>query len=554
MAGAEESGRGPNAGAAESTVAQDRVGVDFPSAATRYLEQLLESAAHLVRARFGLLALTAEDGAVNGLFTCGLLCSDGGFSERFPELREIHDVLAKSPRPQRIADLAEHRESRQLPTYESSITSVLAVPVNLRERAYGQLYLMNKQGVREFTESDVAAVSALATAAAAAVENAQLLSSHTRRQQWLSASLESTRLLLGEMDRHEALRMMARKVRQVSGADYVAITAAHPAYPEDLLVFEAVEGLGLDYLVGHPVPRVGYAAAVIETGVSVVSPNITLEDGFGPPPVVSEAMSVLGPGMYLPLTAGGEVLGTLIVAWRHGSPYERTAIAEAQAVEVFANHAALALRQLQEREQVLDDRERVAGDLRDGVLERLFAIGTHLHGAAGILAQPDVQHRLNEAIDHLDETTRQIRSSIFPHHLEEPTEQRLASVQVLEEIDAARVILGFTPRLVVHGAVDRSLRPSIAHELVMAVREALHNAAAHQGSQLVEVAVEVAENQLNVTVTDDGTVDEPAMPSNALHQLRDRARRLGGSCSSRPRPAGGTTVRWSIPLPAHTGP
>lgn len=541
-------------GAADSTAVQDRVSVDFPPAAARYLEQLLESAAHLVRARYGLLALTAEDGAVYGLFTFGLVRSDAGFLDRFPELREIHEVLTKSPRPQRIADLAQHRESRQLPTHESLITSLLAVPVNLRERPYGQLYLMNKQGVREFTESDVAAVSALGTAAAAAVENAQLLSSHTRRQQWLAAGLESTRLLLGEMDRHEALRLMARKVRQVGGADYVAITADHPAYPEDLLVFEAIEGLGLDYLVGHPVPRVGYAATVIETGVSVVSPRITLEDGFGPPSIVSEAMSVLGPGMYLPLAAGNEVLGTLIVGWRRGSPYERTAIADAQAVGVFANHAALALRQLQEREQVLDDRERVAGDLRDGVLERLFAIGTHLHGAAGMLAQADVQHRLNEAIDHLDETTRQIRSSIFPHHLEGPTEQRSASVQVLEEIDAARVILGFTPRLVVHGPVDRSLRPNIAHELVMAVREAIHNAATHQGSQVVEVAVEVAESTLNVTVNDNGARDEAAMPSDALEHLRDRARRLGGSCSSGPRPGGGTTVRWGIPLPAPTGP
>jgi signal transduction histidine kinase len=535
------------------TAARDWSNVDFLPAATQYLERLLESAAHLVRARHGLLALTDEDGSVYGMLTFGLTRSDHAFSERFPELREIHDLLSKSAQPQRIVDLARHRESRQLPAHDSLITSLLATPVNLREKAYGQLYLMNKQGPCEFTQSDVAAVTALATAAAAAVENAQLLSTLARRQEWLSAGLESTRLLLGEMDRHEALRMMTRRVRQVAGADYVAITAAHPAYPEDRLVFEAIEGLGLDYLVGHPVGRVGYAASVIETGVGVVSPHITLEEGYGPPAPAAEAISVLGPGMYLPLAAGGQVLGTLIVGWRRGSPYEHTAIGEAQFVEVFANHAALALRQLQERELVLDDRERVATDLRDGVLERLFAIGTHLHGAAGMVAAPEVQHRLNEAIEYLDETTRQIRGSIFPHYREGVSEQRPPSVQVLEEIDAARTILGFTPRLVVHGLLDRGLRPSIAHELVMAVREALTNAATHEGARLVEVAVEVAEGRLDVTVNDDGARQEPEM-SNALEQLQDRARRLGGSCSCETRPSGETLVRWSIPLPASTGP
>jgi signal transduction histidine kinase len=153
--------------------------------------------------------------------------------------------------------------------------------------------------------------------------------------------------------------------------------------------------------------------------------------------------------MYIPLVASGKVLGVVVAGWRRGSPYAAEAANEVNLLEMFAAHAALALQQVGMRQMIIRDRDRIADALRDAVIDRLFTIGMHLHGVAGLVREEEVQRRLSVAIDELDETTREIRSAIFALHHEAGDTEQSVSEQVLDEIDSARVMLGFTPRLVV---------------------------------------------------------------------------------------------------------
>ena len=352
-----------------------------------------------------------------------------------------------------------------------------------------------------------------------------------RDRAWLQAALALTRLLVGEVERSEALHTVARRLREVSGADYVAIGLDNPAYPEGTGFFAAVEGLGLEHLADKPTSKQGLSARVVQTGVAVVSPTITLEEGFDPPAEVAGALAVLGLGMYLPLTVAGKVLGVLVAGWRRGSPQERVAAQEVPLVEMFAGHAALVLQQFQARLLVLQERDRIADDLRDVAIERLLAIGTHLHGLAGMVTRPETRQRVSEAIDDLDESTQQIRTAIFALQQERSQDRRSTSLSILDRIDAARAVLGITPRLVVDGLVDRTLPPAVERELVHAVGECLASAATHRPSSSVEVIVRVTAEDVTLRVSDDGQLPPLPHADTDLAQARDRAQRLGGSCT-----------------------
>ncbi|GAA5038079.1 GAF domain-containing sensor histidine kinase [Actinopolymorpha pittospori] len=370
------------------------------------------------------------------------------------------------------------------------------------------------------------------------------------RQQWLESALETNRLLLEGVSPYDVLRTVTEHIHVVSGAEFAAIVTVNAAYPEETAVYEAAEGLGLGHMDGSPVPLQGLLATVVESGTGVVSEDITQELGWDPAPQVAEALSVLGPGVLLPLAVGGKVLGVLIVGWRRGSPNARISEQEVQMMKMCAGLAALALQQVDARLLLAEERDRIANYLRDVVIDRLFSIVTYLHSVAGLVRRQEVQLKVDKAIDELDETTQQIRSAIFALPQERAAGGQTPSAQVLDEIDWARAILGFTPSLVIHGPVDQRLSRDLQRELARAVREALANAAAHSAPSMVEVVVRVSAGQLTLTVTDDGRLSEQAMPHSALPQLRNRALRLGGSCTVRANDQANTIVEWRVPLTA----
>lgn len=519
--------------------------------------RMVEAAARLVGARVGLLQLTSAENQVLAAFEYGVTPAEAKRLSDRPELAAAREALhesehpirwAGSMRPPRIPTGAGTHPAE--PEAAPEITSLLAVPIDIRDEASAQLYLVDKEG-GDFTEDDQSVVGALGTAATIALHNADLYERERRRQQWLQAASELTHLLLGQVDRDQALSLIITRLREVSGADYGALLLSDPSDPEELSL-EAVQGEGIAQTSGSHSPLRGLTAEVVRTGKSVVSADLPHLEGYNPPLEWHPALARMGLGMLLPLTAGSEVLGALFAGWRRGSPDERPAAQEAPMVEMFANQAALALQQVQAQENrsllmVLEDRDRIAGNLHNVVIQRLFGIGTNLQIAAGLTDRPEVSTRVSQAIEDLDETTREVRAAIFQLH-ESRREEPSVRADLIAAVDRVRERFGFIPRLVVRGPLD-TIPARVRGELLASLREALSLAGKYATPSDVEVEVEVVGARLGLRVAYDREADicEERRAAD-LARLTGRARRLAGSCASRRDASGLTHIEWQVSL------
>ncbi|GAA4992742.1 sensor histidine kinase [Actinopolymorpha pittospori] len=519
--------------------------------------RIVEAAARLVGARVGLLQLTSVENQVLVAFDYGVTPAEAKRLSDRPELAAAREALHESGRPLRWAgSMRPARTPTGAGTHPAEppdapeIRSLLAVPIDIRDEASAQLYLVDKEA-GDFTEDDQSIVIALGTAATIALHNADLYERERRRQQWLQAASELTHLLLGQVERDQALNLIITRLREVSGADYGALLLADPADPA-VLSLEAVQGEGIARSSGDHSPLQGLTAEVVRTGRSVVSTDLPHLEGYDPPPQWHPSLARMGLGMLLPLTAGREVLGVLFAGWRRGSPDERPAAQEAPMVEMFANQAALALQQVQSQENrsllmVLDDRDRIAGNLHNVVIQRLFGIGTNLQIAAGLTDRPEVGTRVSQAIEDLDETTREVRAAIFQLH-EARRDEPSVRADLIGAVDRVRERFGFIPRLVVRGPLD-TIPARIRGELLASLREALSLVGKYATPSDVEVEVEVADTWLGLRVAYDREADicEERRAAD-LARLSARARRLGGSCASRRDASGLTHIEWQASL------
>ncbi|MBN0044731.1 PAS domain S-box protein [Streptomyces actuosus] len=205
--------------------------------------------------------------------------------------------------------------------------------------------------------------------------------------------------------------------------------------------------------------------------------------------------------------------------------------------------------------EVMADRDRIARDLHDMVIQRVFGAGLALQSIGARLDRADTGDRINKVIQELDATIRELRGTIF--NLNQPA-QRAASLraQVLGETTAAQDRLGFTPTVGFDGPVDAALPDETAAHLLAVLREALSNAARHAHASAAWVTVR-AGDELLLEVHDNGRGIDPAVTrSSGLTNLRRRAESLGGTFEVTGRPGGGTRLCWRIPLasrdPAHT--
>lgn len=326
------------------------------------------------------------------------------------------------------------------------------MPIRVRDQVFGNLYLAEKRRAAEFTDDDEKIVVALAAAAGVAIENARLYQLANRRERWLAATAEITNLLLGEVHRTTALRLVASRARDVAGAHLVLVllhdeetgqVTVEVADAEDPAVEAGLTGTVL------PVAETFFGAALEDRRHSMV------EDlgkaAQWPIPVTT------GPALVAPLATSAAVHGALVLAQRPGDP--RPADDDLPMLTGFAGQAALALeraRAQEEREQlvVLEDRERIARDLHDVVIQRLFATGMQLQTAAKLAARTEVASRINTAVDDLDSTIRDIRTAIF--ELRSPAAAELRT-DLRDLVQAAAEPLGFRPNLTLSGPIDSAV-------------------------------------------------------------------------------------------------
>jgi signal transduction histidine kinase len=265
-----------------------------------------------------------------------------------------------------------------------------------------------------------------------------------------------------------------------------------------------------------------------------------LAQGF--PPGHPEMSSFLG----VPIR-GKEAIGSLYLADKQSGDQfteedERLAVTLAAASGVAIDNARL--QSSLEHVAVLQDRERIARELHDKVIQRLFAAGMTLQTTLPI-ARSEVASHITQAVEEIDETIRDIRRTIFA--LETRT-RRGVRVDIFAHVDAAREVLGFTPELRLEGPIDSAVPETTADHLLATLFEALSNVAQHAGASKVDVAVE-AGDELRLQVADDGAgLPDRIEPGQGLRNMERRALELGGNASVRPREGAGTVVEWRVPL------
>ena len=511
------------------------------------LRRIVEAAVELVSARYGALGVIGEGGTLVEFVPVGLDESQIAGIAHWPEGRGLLGKLITDPRPLRMPDIAAHPESSGFPEGHPPMRSFLGVPVRIRDEVYGNLYLTEKQGGAEFDDEDQALVQALAAAAGVAIENARLYSEARRQQQWLRANAEVTQQLLSEAEPGEVLDLVTQQALEISGADLVVL--ALPTGNREQLVIEHASGQGAAQALGLVLPAHGSASGIVmATGKSLAVECFSDDERVAP--VAREHMP-LGPAVLVPLGPAGNVRGELTAGRHQGAlPLSPPAV---EMVITFAAQAGIGLELAEHRRDLqrlvlFEDRDRIARDLHDLVIQRLFATGMSLQGATALMRDPESARRVQQAVDSLDETIRDIRSAIFSLQSrgeDEPLGVRGRILAVVEQMTAS---LGFTPALRMAGAIDTQVPDEIAEQMLPALREALANVAKHANASRADVAVEAGPD-LVLTVRDNGVGLRDTGRRSGLTNLAERAGELGGTLRTGAGPNGGTELEWRVPLP-----
>ena len=510
------------------------------------LKQIVEAAITLVRARYGALGIISEDGRLVEFVPVGLGDSEIADIHHWPEGRGLLGALITDPRPLRLPDISASPKSSGFPPGHPPMRTFLGVPVRVRDEVYGNLYLTEKQGGAEFDEEDEALLVALAAAAGVAIDNAKLYEEARRQQRWLRASSEVTRRLLSGSPPDEVLALVTQQALEMSGADLVAL--ALPTPDRQQLVIQHAAGVGAPEALGLVLPvSASVSGEVLSSGEPVI-----LQD-FGHDERVAGAAREhmpLGPAIILPLGAPGDVRGVFTVGRDTGAmPLAPEAV---EMVQTFAAQAGIALelaehRQDAERLAILSDRDRIARDLHDLVIQRLYATGMSLQGAMPLLNRPEAATRVSSAVDALDETIREIRSAIFSLQSRGEAKQNGLRAQVLEVVDQMTPALGFAPSLRLVGPLDEAVPADVAEQMLSALRESLSNAARHAAASRVDVTVEVGP-ELILRVRDDGTGMGHSTRRSGLANMAERAADLGGKLTVNAAEGGGTQLDWRVPI------
>lgn len=509
------------------------------------LDRIVRTAVDLVDARYGALGVLDEDGKHLAEFVYhGIDRDTADEIGHLPSGYGILGALITDPRPLRLHNLATHPASYGFPPDHPPMRSFLGVPIRVHGKIFGNLYLTEKRSAEEFDEQDESVLVALAAAAGIAVDNARLFEASQAGEAWRSASSEVVSALLSGTETTEVLALIAAQARQLTQARQAAVLLAESG--DAALRVVACSGEDSPKIDGITVPADDTGAGdVFASGVPLAAESASQA------PVGGLADHVdMGPRIIVQLGEPSQARGVLVVYRHEHEPPFRGMVLEV--LSAFAAQTAVAIelaerRRDAERLSVHDDRDRIARNLHDHVIQRLFAIGMSIQGATR-MASVDARttaDRLDKAVDDIDETIREIRSTIFALQQRTETENGLRSrlVGVLAEQAQA---LGFEPSVSFQGLVDTAVPDELSYHVVAVLREALANVAKHAQARSAAVTLSV-NDQLLLEVRDDGVGLPAAGRRSGLANLETRARRLGGSFTAQGSDAG-TVLRWQVPL------
>lgn len=507
------------------------------------LRAIVHTAAELVDARYGALGVRGYDHRLVEFVYEGIDEETRHLIGSLPKGRGVLGALIEEPKPIRLDDISRHPASVGFPLHHPPMRTFLGVPVRIRDEVFGNLYLTEKADGQPFSDDDEVLVQALAAAAGIAVDNARLFEESRTREAWIEATRDiGTQMLAGadpamvfRLIAEEALTLMAGAATLVA----VPLDDEAPACEVDDLVIVEVAG------------EISPAVKQMTVAVSGTSIGGVFHDRtprrFDRLDLAVDGPVEPGPALVLPLRAADTVAGVLVAL--RSADEQPFSDKQLDMMAAFADQAALAWRlataQRQMREvEILTDRDRIARDLHDHVIQRLFAVGLTLQGAAPRARVPAVRESIYSSIDDLQEIIQEIRSAIFDLHAgpSRATGLRHRLDKVIDQlaIPALHTTVQYTGPLSVVDTV-------LANHAEAVLREAVSNAVRHANATSLAINVSV-EDDVRVEVVDDGVGISGDITESGLRNLRQRADDAGGEFTVENMPTGGTLLRWSAPL------
>ncbi|MGZ4146532.1 MAG: GAF domain-containing protein [Actinomycetota bacterium] len=510
------------------------------------LQKIIEAATELTEARYGALGVIEGDRLIE-FVTTGMSDEERTAIGDPPTGHGILGVLIEDKGTLRLPDIEADPRAHGFPPHHPPMHTFLGTAIRARGEVFGNIYLTEKIGGGEFTDDDERIVEVLAAQAGVAIENARLYEESAQRERWLEASREIANAILSREELPVVLELIAEHARGLVGADLAAVHIPVPG--TDQLVVEAASGIYADDLRAARFPIEGsISGEVVRRGRAVVVDDAS-SDPRAYQPIVQ--LGHIGPGIFVPLSAAGQAYGTLAAA---NLPGTRRFPADAvRVLESFAAQAALALDAARaqaelQRLAILDDRERIAKELHDGVIQALFAVGMGLQGTALMSGDEDLAGRIEGAVGELDRVIRDLRNYIFGLR---------PGILADRQLDQALRQLGeeFQQRSGVVTIVEvdpnaASELSAIAGDVVQLVRESLSNIGRHAEAATCRVSLYRQADNVVVEVDDDGTGFDPetARRGEGLTNLENRAVALGGSALIESSPDQGTMVRLLLPV------
>jgi signal transduction histidine kinase len=511
------------------------------------LHRIVELAVEIADARYGALGVIGQGGKLVEFVTVGVTPEERAAIGDPPQGHGLLGLLITDARPLRVSPISSHPKSVGFPPNHPQMTSLLGAPIASRGQLFGSIYLADKRNAYEFSDEDEEAIVVLAAQAGVAIENARLYQEAHRRERWLDAVREIATAILSRAKPDEALALIARRARELVGADLATVSV--PVAETEELCVQIAEGAHAEELRNLTFPMEGSISGdVVRKGRAIVVEDLSTDPRAYQPVVRAGDM---GPAVLVPLSSHGRAFGTLLAANLRGG--RAFGDEEVRLLESFADQAALALEYGRaeldmQRLVVLEDRERIAKELHDGVIQSLFAVGMGLQGTALASGDEDLSRRIESAVAELDRVIRDLRNYIFGlrpgiladrqldqalRHLAEEFEQRSGVVTVVD-VDPG-IAAELTPR---------------ASDLIQLARESLSNVGRHADASTCRMALYRDGESAVLEIDDDGKGFDPstARRGDGLTNLADRAEALGGKATIESSPEQGTTVRVILPV------
>ena len=510
------------------------------------LRNVVESACELAHAQYGALGVIGPDGGLEQFLTVGVDEVTAARIGPLPQGKGLLGALINDPRPIRLQHMTDDSRSTGFPPNHPPMDSFLGVPIHVRDEVYGNLYLANSDR-SEFGADDEELVIALALAAGTAISNARLFHDSAVQQRWLEASVEIGSQLLSASG-EDPLRVVARRAIEIADADIVTVSLITP--DGETFVVEEAFGHRADELIGRSFRLQGsLAGRVLAEGAPLLIPAAPSSDL---PPTHLALVMEAGPLMVLPLRGTGASRGVLSLCRARGR--QAFTSRDLAMADGFASHASVALeladsRAAEQKLLLLEDRDRIAMDLHDHVIQELFAIGLSLEATAAQLSDETHAPRLRQRVEDIDRTIRRIRTSIFELRGTLATAREGLRQRVVEVSSDLTPALGFVPHVTFSGALDGRLTGELTDDVVACVRETLTNVAKHARAKSAMVDLSLADEILTVMVTDDGVGVGETTRSSGTANLRARAQKWGGTFALGPGSSGGTTAIWTVRVP-----